>query len=87
MSDEVTLAISKLSPRPGDMVVITVPNSWNGHDAAEFEATLRYNFAEVLAGVALLVIPEESKVVVRHRPAPRGSSLLLAARPTTDAVN
>jgi hypothetical protein len=83
----VTLAITKLSPKPGDMVVITVPPSWSDHAAAEFEASLRYSYAEVLAGVAILVVPEQSKVVCRHRPAPRGSALLLAARPPTDAMN
>jgi hypothetical protein len=83
----VTLAISKLSPKPGDMIVVTLPSSCSSHDAAEFEASLRYSYAEILQGVAILVVAEESRVVCRHRPAPRGSALLLAARPPSDAVN
>lgn len=85
--DTVALALTKLSPRAGDMVVVTVPSEWSGHAVAEFEASLRYSFAEILQGVALLVIREESKVVCRHRPAPRGSALLLAARSPSSSVN
>ena len=85
--DTVKIGLAKLQLRSGDLLCVSVPDSWNGADVAAFEAWLRCEFSEVLAGVAIMVIPAEAQILVRHRRDPQGSAMLLAARSPSGAVN
>jgi predicted ABC-type transport system involved in lysophospholipase L1 biosynthesis ATPase subunit len=64
-----------------------VPDCWNAVDVAAFEAGLRCEFAEQLAGVIIMVIPEAGKVLMRTRRDPQGAANLLRLIAPSKAVN
>jgi hypothetical protein len=87
MSEDLILAMTKVSLKPGDALIITMPNSFTEEQVQELESSLRYSFCDVLAGVALLLIREESKVFVRHHPEPQGAANLRRLIAPSGAVN
>jgi hypothetical protein len=87
MSDDIVLAITKLSPRRGDLIIITVPDTWNGAEVQAFECGRQREFGGVLNGAIVMVIPEQSRILVRHRPDPQGAANLVRLIAPSAAVN
>jgi len=85
--DTVTIGLAKLQLRPGDLLCVSVPDSWTGADVAAFETGLRCEFAELLSGVIVLVLPAQAQIMVRTRRDPQGSVALLTRRAASQAVN
>jgi hypothetical protein len=83
--DTVKIGLAKLQLRPGDLLCVSVPDSWTGADVAAFEAALRADFS--LDDIAILVIPETAQIFVRHRREPSGAAALRQMPPATKAVN
>jgi hypothetical protein len=85
--DTVQIGLAKLQLRPGDILCVSVPDSWTGADVTAFETGLRCEFAELLCGVIVLVLPAQSQVMVRTRRDPQSSVALLTCRAASQAVN